>query len=153
AITGAKGVSAMPPKGKRLSEKEVAVVRKWIDEGAKAPAKEDVTKGRAKSDHWSFQPVKRPAEPAVKNASWARSGTDRFIAARLEREKIEPSPEADRIPLLRRVHLDLIGLPPTPAEVDAFLADDRPGAYERAVDRLLADPRYGERWGRHWLDA
>src|SRR5262249_13157171 len=104
------------------------------------------------ADHWSFRPIKRPAPPAVKDAAWVRNDIDRFILARLEREGVAPSPEADRVTLLRRLSFDLIGLPPSPQEVDAFLADTAPGAYERVVDRLLASPHYGERWGRHWLD-
>ena len=84
--------------------------------------------------------------------AWVRNPIDAFILARLEREGIEPSPEADRVTLLRRLSFDLTGLPPTPEEVEAFLADNRPDAYERAVDRLLASPHYGERWARHWLD-
>src|SRR5205807_2729142 len=84
---------------------------------------------------------------------WLRNSLDRFILARLEKEGLSPSPEADRVTLIRRLSLDLLGLLPTPAEVDAFLADDRPDAYERLVDRLLASPHYGERWARHWLDV
>src|SRR5581483_1374416 len=99
-----------------------------------------------------FRPIRRPAEPAVKNQAWIRNPLHRFILARLEKEKIAPSPEADRVTLLRRVSLDLTGLPPTPQEVEDFVKDDRPDAYERLVDRLLASPHYGERWGRHWLD-
>jgi mono/diheme cytochrome c family protein len=152
AILGARGVKVMPPKGARLSEREVALVRKWIDQGAKTPASEGVAVARRRSKHWSFQPVVRPAVPAVKNTAWPGNAIDRFILARLEKEGTRPSPEADRVTLLRRAHLDLTGIPPTPAEVDAFLADRRPGAYERVVDRLLASPQYGERWGRHWLD-
>ena len=102
--------------------------------------------------HWAFQPVTRPALPTVDAVSWVRSPVDRFVLSRLEAEQIKPSPEADRATLMRRVYLDLIGLPPTPDEVAAFLAEDRPNAYERLVDRLLASPHYGERWGRYWLD-
>ncbi len=109
--------------------------------------------GEEKARHWAFQSVVRPAVPAVKNAAWPRGDMDRFILQRLEQEGLSPSPEADRVTLLRRLSLDLIGLPPTIAEVDAFLADDSPQAYEKQVERLLASPHYGERWGRHWLDA
>src|SRR5207237_4459069 len=90
--------------------------------------------------------------PVVKGASWPRNPIDQFVLARLEKEGLAPSPEADRVTLIRRLSLDLIGLPPTPAEVDAFVADPSPRAYENLVDRLLASPHYGERWGRHWLD-
>src|SRR6202034_3680288 len=102
--------------------------------------------GALKSAPWSFQPIRRPAIPAVAGASWPRSPLDAFVLGRLEKEKIRPSPEADPVTLVRRVSLDLIGLPPTPAEVDAFLADSRPDAYEHLVDRLLASPHHGERW-------
>jgi hypothetical protein len=102
--------------------------------------------------HWAFRAPIRATPPAVKDAAWVRNPIDRFILARLEQEGIASSPEADRVTLLRRVSLDLVGLPPSPREVDDFLADSRPDAYERVVDRLLASPHYGERWGRHWLD-
>ncbi len=153
AILGVEGIKAMPPKGPRLQAREVALLRRWIDEGARVPADEAVTLSPGRSKHWSFQPVVRPALPAVKDTAWPRNGIDRFILARLEKEGVRPSPEADRITLLRRLYLDLVGLPPTPAEIAAFLADRRPGAYERIVERLLASPQYGERWGRHWLDG
>src|SRR6516225_3764629 len=103
--------------------------------------------------HWAFRAPIRATPPAVKDAAWVRNPIDRFILARLEQEGIASSPEADRVTLLRRVSLDLVGLPPSPREVDDFLADSRPDAYERVVDRLLASPHYGELWGRHWLDA
>ena len=111
--------------------------------------------------HWAFIPPQRPATPQIHNTYYGlrnthyalRNPIDAFILARLEKEKIKASPEADRVTLIRRLSLDLIGLPPTPAEVDAFLNDRRPDAYERLVDRLLASPHYGERWGRWWLDV
>jgi len=102
--------------------------------------------------HWSFIAPVRPAEPAVKQKDWPRNAIDRFILARLEQDQIVPSPEADKITLIRRLSLDLTGLPPKPAEVAAFLADTSPDAYEKIVERLLDSPHYGERWGRHWLD-
>ncbi len=105
-----------------------------------------------KADHWAFQPLKKAPLPAVHDSRWMRSPIDRFILARLEREHLPPSPEADRPTLIRRLSLDLTGLPPTTSETDAFRADPAPGAYERLVDRLLASPHFGERWGRHWLD-
>ncbi len=146
-------VAAMPPKGPRLSEHEIALLRDWIDGGAPVPANERVDKSRnAASKHWAFQPIRRPALPNVQNANWCRNPIDRFILARLEKENIAPAPEADRITLLRRVSLDLIGLPPSLKEIEDFLSDKSPDAYERVVDRLLASPHYGERWGRHWLD-
>lgn len=104
-------------------------------------------------EHWAFIPPQHHAPPVVKQADWPKNPIDRFILAELESTNLKPSPETDKITLLRRVHLDVIGLPPTPDEVKAFLADQRPNAYEVVVERLLASPRYGERWGRHWLDA
>lgn len=106
-----------------------------------------------RKQHWAFQPVARPAIPAVKNQRWPRNSVDQFILARLEQEQLPPSHEADRLTLIRRASFDVIGLPPTPAEIDDFLADKNPDAYERLVERLLASPRYGERWARHWLDV
>jgi uncharacterized protein DUF1553/uncharacterized protein DUF1549 len=104
--------------------------------------------------HWAFRPVRQPAVPPIPGeaATWVRNPIDAFILARLAKEGLKPAPEADRVTLLRRLALDLTGLPPTPEEIDAFVADHRPDAYERQVDRLLASPHYGERWGRHWLD-
>ncbi len=104
------------------------------------------------SDHWAFQPVRLPALPAVRDPGWCRQPLDRFVLRKLEREKIATSPQADRPTLLRRLSIDLAGLPPTPAEIDAFANDPDPAAWEHQVDRLLASPRFGERWGRHWLD-
>jgi mono/diheme cytochrome c family protein len=151
AITGAEGVKPMPPKGPPLDAAQAAVLRAWIDAGAGAPTGE-VAAVSAASKHWSFQPIARPALPTVKDKAWVRNPIDRFILARLEKEGGTPSPEADRATLIRRLSLDLLGLPPSPREVDEFVADRRPDAYEELVDRLLASPHYGERWGRHWLD-
>jgi hypothetical protein len=153
AVTGSGDAKPMPPKGPRLSAAEVAVLRAWIDGGAAVPVAEAAVGAAAvKSDHWAFQPITRPAEPAVKAPAWVRNPIDRFVLARLEAKGVQPSPEADRATLLRRLSLDLTGLPPSAKEINEFLADTRPDAYERAVDRLLASPHYGERWGRHWLD-
>ncbi len=142
---------AMPPEGKgeRLTAAEVAAVRAWIEQGARWPEES----ARAGSDHWAFRAPTRPPLPTNRGGKWARNPVDRFVLDRLEREGLAPSPEADRATLIRRLSLDLLGLPPTIAEVDAFVADPAPDAYEKAVDRLLASPHYGERWGRHWLDA
>jgi hypothetical protein len=128
------------------------LIVRWIDAGAAWP---DSAAGGETADvtHWSFRKPTRPPEPGVKRAGWARNAVDRFVLARLERDGLAPSAEAARETLLRRVHLDLTGLPPTPPEVDAFLADATPDAYEKVVDRLLASPAYGERWGKHWLDG
>ncbi len=133
----------MPPpdSGKKLSPDEVAVLKRWIEQGANW------------QPHWSFTAPEKPAVPAVKNASWIRNPVDLFVLARLEEAGLPPAPEASREALIRRVTLDLTGLPPTPVEVDAFLADRRPDAYERVVDHLLGSTRYGEQQARIWLDA
>src|SRR5262245_58261209 len=108
---------------------------------------------RAGPDWWSLQPARRPAAPAVADRAWARNPIDAFVLAALEKQRLRPAPTADRAALVRRATLDLTGLPPTPAETDAFVNDPAADAYERLIDRLLASPRYGERWGRHWLDV
>jgi len=132
----------MPPPdtGKEISAREVAIFRRWIEQGAEFQA------------HWSFVPPQRPDPPVVKDAGWARGAIDRFVLAKLEGAGTSPSREARRTTLLRRVHFDLVGLPPRPEDVDAFLGDDRPDAFERVVDRLLASPHHGERLALHWLD-
>ena len=138
----------MPPKGDRLNAEQIAKLKSWIDAGAKLP--DDGSTSGAK--HWAYvKPESRPL-PGVKDAAWCRNGIDRWVLARLEKEGQRPSPEADKAVLLRRVSLDLTGLPPTLPEVDAFLGDPAPDAYEKAVDRLLASPAYGERRARPWLD-
>jgi cytochrome c553 len=154
AVTGAEDVTAMPPEGPRLAPEQIATIARWIDAGAPAAPDEEPPPARVrrKSDHWSFQPIARPEEPSAAPAAKIRNPIDAFILARLSREGIEPSPEADRVTLIRRLSLDLTGLPPTIAEVDQFLADASPNAYEQLVDRLLASPHYGERQARHWLD-
>src|SRR5436190_4328291 len=141
-ITSTDPEERMPPpdSGRSLTDKQVDLLKRWIDEGAKWDT------------HWAYVPPGRIEPPAITHAGWARTPIDRFIAARLEHEGLEPSPEADRETLLRRVTFDLTGLPPTPAETDAFLADQSPDAYEKVVTRLLASPRYGEQMGRYWLD-
>lgn len=136
----------MPPEGARLTEVQVNLLKTWIDRGAVWP--EEAPAAR----HWAYVPPVRPQRPTVRDADWPRTEIDYQVLARLDREGLKPSPEADRAQLIRRLSLDLIGLPPTPAEVTAFLADDRPTAYESLVDRLLASPQYGERWARPWLD-
>ena len=141
-----------PPKSgaTRLSPTQVGLLRAWIDQGARWPVTELAES--SKSDFWVFRAATPPAVPCPKNPGWARNEVDRFILDRLEREGLSPAPEADRRTLIRRVSFDLTGLPPTPEEVQSFLADQETDAYERMVDRLLASPRYGERWARHWLD-
>lgn len=150
-VAGVKDDEIMPPKGERLNAKEIGILRAWIDQGAKWP--DELAKGKAKTTHWAFVAPVKPNVPNPKNNSWARNDIDRFILTRLEKEKLKPSREADKVALLRRLSLDLIGLPPTIEEVDAFLADKSADAYEKQVERLLKSPHYGERWGRHWLDA
>jgi hypothetical protein len=136
----------MPPVGEHLTAAQIALLSRWIDSGAKWP---DASQPAV---HWSFQPVRRPEVPAVQNGSWPRNAIDNFVLAKLDAKGIAPSGEAAKATLLRRVSLDLTGLPPTPQELDAFLRDSRPDAYERAVDRLLDSPHYGEKWARYWLD-
>jgi len=142
----------MPPGGARLTSAEVATISKWIDAGAKWPAGTKAAAAPAKSSHWAFQPVVRRTPPTVKTGGWARNPIDAFVLARLEAEGIAPSTEAGKTTLIRRLKLDLTGLPPTPAEVAEFVADKRPDAYERLVDKFLASPHYGEKWARQWLD-
>jgi hypothetical protein len=148
----------MPPKGK-LPVEVIAHLTDWVKMGAPWPESEDRTQTRTMSvaevrrTHWSFQPVKKPGVPSVKDTSWVKTPIDTFVLAQLESKGLAPSPAADRRTLIRRLTLDLHGLPPTPEEVAAFEADRSPDADARLVDRLLASPRYGERWGRHWLDV
>jgi len=154
-VTSEKANFQMPPAGERLSDAEVAKLREWIDEGAKwserAPAKK--LSQQQRMEHWSFQPVENPATPKVADSSWARNPIDLFVLAKLEAEGVKPSPEADKVTLLRRAHFDLTGLPPTPEQVEAFLADDSPDAYEKVVDKLMQSEHFGERWAIPWLDA
>jgi len=161
AIRHADGELRMPPKEK-LSPTEIADLAAWVKMGAPDPRKA-MAKDPAKvaggmsleegRKFWSFQPVKDSPPPKVRDATWPRTAVDHFILARLEGAGVTPAPVADKRTLLRRVTFDLTGLPPTPQEMDAFLADTTPQAFEKVVDRLLASPRYGERWGRHWLDV
>ncbi len=152
---------AMPKKASKLPEKEIAALAEWINLGAPYDqpliAKGVMLAGRSVTEQdrqfWSFQPLKKTALPAVKNKTWPRNDVDHFILGQLEAKQLAPNAPAERHTLLRRVHLDLIGLPPTPEEVEAFVKDTAPDAYAKAVDRLLASPHYGERWGRHWLDV
>ncbi len=140
----------MPP-GRKLKDEQIAALERWVKDGLPVP--ESLVKAKRRgADHWAWQAPKKRELPAVSNMAWARNPIDRFILAKLDAAKIKPSAEADRETLLRRVSLDLIGLPPTEKERADFLADQRPDAYERVVDRLLASPHYGERWGRQWLD-
>ena len=144
---------SMPKEGPPLTAAEVAAIRQWIAAGAPWPSDVELTDNRPHDlNWWSLQPLVRPAVPALNDAR-IRTPIDAFILEKLQANGLAPSPEADRRTLLRRLYFDLTGLPPTPEETQAFLADESPGAYEALVDRLLASPRYGERWGRHWLDV
>jgi mono/diheme cytochrome c family protein len=143
----------MPPKG-ALSRDEVSAVRAWVEAGAPYPS-EPLSHRKGGSDWWSLRPIRRVVPPVVHGpgAGWVRTPIDAFVLARLDSAGLRPSPAADRATLIRRVNFDLIGLPPTPEEVEAFVNDPNSLAYEALVDRLLASPHHGERWGRHWLDV
>jgi mono/diheme cytochrome c family protein len=149
----------MPPKGARLSAEQIGLLRRWMDAGADwpadaaAPIVPERTVTAEQRAYWAFQPVRKPALPAVKRAAWVATPIDAFILAKLESEGLEPAPPASKTDLIRRVAFDLTGLPPTPREIDAFVGDDGPDAYGRMVEQYLASPRYGERWGQHWLDV
>jgi mono/diheme cytochrome c family protein len=148
------GELKMPPK-KKLSHEAIATLTTWVKMGAPWPrsaAREADANVEARKRHWAFQPIRKPPAPSVRDTSWSRTSIDSFVLARLEEKGIAPSLPADKRTLMRRVTFDLIGLPPTPEEISAFEADASPDAFTLAVDRLLASPHYGERWGRYWLD-
>ncbi|QDV36855.1 PSD1 and planctomycete cytochrome C domain-containing protein [Tautonia plasticadhaerens] len=161
-----EGLVEMPPSGK-LDPAAIDVLTRWVEMGAPygddpadatAPAPPAEVDDRARVTeadraHWAFRPVERPEVPEVEDPDWVLDPIDAFVLDRLEQEGLGPAPDASRATLIRRLSYDLTGLPPTPGEVDAFLSDESPGAYEALVDRLLASPHYGERWGRHWLDV
>ncbi len=142
----------MPYGSPPLSASEVNLIRKWIDEGARGPDSTANVAATGLVKHWAYVKPVQPNVPEVKDAAWCRNPIDNFVLARLESQGLKPSPEASKEMLIRRVSLDLVGLPPTPQEVDAFLADHSPQAYEKVVDRLLASPHFGERWAAMWLD-
>ncbi|MFN4261432.1 MAG: PSD1 and planctomycete cytochrome C domain-containing protein [Gemmataceae bacterium] len=150
----------MPPKT-QLSEEQIAILTKWIEDGVAWPAvavpaslgKPNPLYDKLKKEHWAWQPLREAAPPPVRDTTWPRDDIDRFLLARLEEHELKPVGDADKRTLLRRVTFDLTGLPPTPTEIEAFLADDAADAFARVVDRLLASPAFGERWGRHWLDV
>jgi mono/diheme cytochrome c family protein len=144
----------MPRKSGPLSNKEVAIIRAWVEKGASWPAGLVLADRRLEGRKWwALEPLKRPEVPAVVDSDWVKTPIDAFILATLQQRGLKPSSEADRPTLIRRLCFDLIGLPPEPAEIDRFVADASPNAYLALVDRLLASPHYGERWGRHWLDV
>jgi len=150
----------MPKKADKLPDAAIAKITQWVDLGA--PFAKPLVAGKSTRDKskvseedrkfWSFQPLARPQPPAVKNEAWCRTPIDRFVLAKIEEKGVAPSGAADKQTLIRRAYFDLIGLPPTPEQVDKFLADTTPDAFAKVVDELLASPHYGERWGRHWLD-
>jgi cytochrome c553 len=150
----------MPPEEK-LSDEEITNLTKWVADGAHWPAvelPEEITEPnedyeKLKREHWAWQPLVETAPPKVNDPVWSQDAVDRFVLAKLEENKLRPTGNADKVALIRRVTFDLTGLPPSPEEVDAFLADDSVMAYAKVVDRLLASPAFGERWGRHWLDV
>ena len=152
----------MPPTGK-LRDDEIAALREWVKMGAPWPTnpEQSVTVAqrqkqgytKAQKEFWSFRPLQKVTPPDIKNAAWVRTPIDRFILSRLETTKMQPASPADKLVLIRRATLDLTGLPPKAEEIQAFLSDESLQAFEKVVDRLLASPRYGERWGRHWLDV
>jgi hypothetical protein len=149
----------MPKREKKLTREQVALIKKWIAAGAKTarPEPAEIGRGSGITDEersfWSFQPIRQPAIPTTKPKDRVRTPIDAFLVSAMAKQKLGFSPDAEKITLLRRACFDLTGLPPTPAEVEAFLADSAPDVYERLIDRLLDSPHYGERWGRHWLDV
>jgi hypothetical protein len=151
----------MPPKGEPLPADEIQLLRSWIAQGANWPesklagptTRPEMIVTADDRQHWSYLPLHRVDAPTLKDAQWCRSDIDRFILASLEAKNLHPNPIADRRTLIRRLYFDMLGLPPTPDEVDKFLSDPSPDAYQKLVDRVLASPHYGERWGRHWLDV
>ncbi|MGY8771489.1 MAG: PSD1 and planctomycete cytochrome C domain-containing protein [Pirellulales bacterium] len=144
-------IGIMPPEGegKPLDAAEIAILKSWVNSGANWP---DGIDDPSRSNHWAFQSVESPAVPTVKLQARVRNPIDNFVFAQLESKNLAPADEADRLTLMRRLHLDLTGLPPTMDEINQYVSDKQPGAYERLVDRILKSPHYGERWARHWLD-
>ncbi len=149
-VAGLDSKTVMPPDGVTLKPDEISVLRAWIDQGCVWP--DDDSSQTDKSLHWAYQPIRLTTPPAIKRSDWVRNSIDQFVLAELEKRGFAPSPEADRSTLIRRLNLDLLGLPPSIEEVDTFIHDSRPNAYDELVDRLLKSPHFGERWGRHWLD-
>lgn len=147
----------MPPAG-RLRDEEIGALTEWVQQGAvwpETPTPKNAKQFRITGDHrafWSFRPIEKPAIPVPANATWPKTAIDRFVLAKLEEKGLEPNQPATKSALLRRAYFDLLGLPPTPEQLDAFVTDTSPGAFAKAVDQLLESPHYGERWGRYWLD-
>ncbi len=151
----------MPIEGKHLTAEQVDILRQWIKDGATWPAvrvpasfgKTRPEYEKLKKEHWAWQPLTNPKVPSVKDAAWAKDDVDRFLLAAIETKSLKPVGDADKVVLIRRVTFDLTGLPPTPTDIEAFVMDTTPQAFEKVVDRLLASSAFGERWGRHWLDV
>ena len=152
-VSGQGGLARMPMGGKPLTPEQTTAIARWIDSGAVWPDAARASASPKRAEHWAFIPPVRPPVPSVSTSAWVKNPIDAFVLAKLDQEHLAPSAEADRVPLLRRLSLDLIGLPPTIEEVNAYVADKSDRAYEKQVERLLASPHYGERWGRVWLDA
>ncbi|HWB13861.1 MAG TPA: DUF1553 domain-containing protein [Pirellulales bacterium] len=147
------GDLVMPPEGDKLTAEEVDTLRKWVDAGANWPDEHAGVDDSGNRSHWSFQKLARPPVPVTDADAFSHNPIDAFVLARLRENGLEPSQQADRRTLIRRVYFDVIGLPPAPDEIDEFIRDTDPAAYERLIDRLLASPHFGERWARHWLDV
>jgi mono/diheme cytochrome c family protein len=153
ALRGTSKIPQMPLELEPLSAQQIDLIAKWIEQGAQLPDSEKVdTTGQRQSDHWAFQPIVRPTLPSPKTKHLAKNPIDLFVLAKLHDLGLEPSPRADRNTLIRRLYLDLLGIGPTIEQINKFVGNDNPAAYEELVDEILASPRYGERWGRHWLD-
>ena len=142
----------MPPK-KKLTPEEIAALKEWITMGAPDPREASKVVVKDKKSHWAFQPISRPTPPPVKNSAWVVNSIDKFVLAKLEEKQMLPAAQADKEALLRRAYFDLIGLPPSPRDIEAFRQDSSPDAFSKVVDGLLNDPAYGERWARHWMDT
>src|SRR5438067_1817149 len=151
----------MPPKSDPLNPAEIQLIRSWIAQGAPWPESQinapttrpEMVVTAEDRQHWSYLPLHHVDPPAVKDNGWSKTNIDRFILSALEAKNLHPNPSADRRTLIRRIYFDMLGLPPTPDEVNSFVSDPSPDAYEKLVERVLASPHYGERWGRHWLDV
>ena len=152
-------VGEMPPGDTRVPDDQIKILERWISQGAPTarPEPETIADGLGITEeeraYWAFQPIAKPAEPSVKDANRVRNPIDAFLLSRMQEKQLTFAPDADRLTLIKRVYLDLLGLPPTEEQVTKFLADKRPDAYDRLVDEVLESKHYGERWGRHWLDV
>ncbi|MEC9095953.1 MAG: PSD1 and planctomycete cytochrome C domain-containing protein, partial [Planctomycetota bacterium] len=152
-LKGQGDIPQMPLELEPLNEMQIKLISDWIAQGAKlSPEEASTAFARRQSDHWAFQPISRPHVPTTDNDHWVNNGIDAFILKRLQKEGLRPSKQAEQATLIRRVYLDMLGIPPTPEQIKNFQNNDMPDAYDQLVDQVLSSPRYGERWGRHWLD-